>query len=176
MKDLEYIGIYFVDENRRFLEYNIIGESYEIIYRDLDIRLNITFEEYPLPEFLAYDDTPDIPDPNKKQGSNKLLYAWAKELDMNNPRFVFNPIGNSGTAGTGSIHGNKCIAVVGVDMYKKNEDVRENQVLHCLLHEFGHTLGAKHTDIDSIMCYGNIENYEYAEDSIREIYECLYGK
>lgn len=177
MTEIKYTVIYFDAESRESVE-AITTECKRIVCRDLGFNLVINYKQMNRPDVLLIDEDNDgVYDLRKTTKSDELLRQWGLEQCKNGTLegsiIVMNPESRSGVSGVGTMW-KKGHDILVVGCFKATAETARNKVMHCFLHEIGHSLGAKHTsnDLDSIMCYGKIETYDYHETSINEIHEC----
>jgi hypothetical protein len=169
---IKYTVICFNEENKKLVESNY-AECYNIIKRDLKWSLRLDYKIMDKPDILKIDENNDgIYDLRKTSESDIALRNWGiEQIKLGNiPKssIIMNPETRSGVSGVGTYWKPSLdLLIVGCFGNKNN-------ILHCFLHEIGHSLGAKHTsnNLDSIMCYGKIETYEYHKSSIEQIINC----
>lgn len=172
MDTVTYTIIHFNEDNRKVIE-SIYNECNSIIQRDLNLNLHLEYQSCEKPPILEVDENNDgIYDLRKTSQSDITLRDWGKQqASFKGSTIILNPETRSGVSAVGSYWKPvKDILVVG--LYNITSIKNPTNAMHCFLHEIGHSLGAKHTtnDLDSIMCYGKIETYDYHQKSIEEIH------
>ena len=174
MQCVKYTVVCFDNEIKKLVEsqYDV---SRDIIKRDLNLDFKLEYKMMEKPDILKIDEDNDgIYDLRKTTESDKALRSWGMDLAksgvLKDSNIIMNPESRSGVSAIGTYwKPNHDILVVGC--FNKSVDNKPEGILHCFLHEIGHSLGAQHTsnDLDSIMCYGKIETYDYHQKSIDEI-------
>ena len=174
MKPVEYTVICFNDSIKELIQH-VFPRCHEIVERDLDLDLKLSYKLMDIPNLLKIDEDHDgIYDLRKTSQSDIELRNWGLNLcktgDLSGSNIIMNPETRSGVSSTGTHWKNKNEVLV-VGCFNISVENNPDKVIHCFLHEVGHSLGAKHTsnDLDSIMCYGRIDTLDYHQISIEQI-------
>lgn len=150
--------IYFVETDKNLIQ-EIVDKAHDVFFNDNYINISFDLELYNQPSVLDEKNSDD----ENRTG----LYAWGKALDTEQPRLIMNPYGKDGVAASSSAFSKKCVAVAG---YSYNNNTVE-QSARVVLHEIGHTFGAKHEENDGncIMDYGKISDLSFCDNSKEQI-------